>query len=72
MVLVICPLIGLTEDQIKEGQLISLTCALLQDVNDLFTTLLVATILVAMATRILELVTNLNRRSPLQRLKSTG
>ena len=36
MVLVICPLIGLIEDQIKEGQPLSLTCASLQDVNDLF------------------------------------
>ena len=36
MVLVIYPLIGLTEDQVKEGQPIDLTCASLQDVNDLF------------------------------------
>ena len=35
-------------------------------------TLQVATILVAMVTRILELATNLNRRSPIQRLKSMG
>ena len=35
--LVICPLIGLIEDQIKEGQPLGLTCASLQDVNDLFT-----------------------------------
>ena len=31
-----CPLIGLIEDQIKEGQPLNLTCASLQDVNDLF------------------------------------
>ena len=36
MVLVICPLIGLIEDQIREGQPLGLTCASLQDVNDLF------------------------------------
>ena len=36
MVLVICPLIGLIEDQIKEGQPLGLTCASLKDVNDLF------------------------------------
>ena len=37
MILVIYyPLIGLIEDQVKEGQLIGLTCASLQDVNDLF------------------------------------
>ena len=36
MILVIYPLIGLTEDQVKEGQPIDLTCASLQDVNDLF------------------------------------
>ena len=36
MVLVICPLIGLIEDQIKEEQPLGLTCAVLQDVNDLF------------------------------------
>ena len=36
MVLVICPLIGLNEDQIKEGQPLGLTCALLQDVNYVF------------------------------------
>ena len=36
MILVICPLIGLIEDQIKEGQPLGLTCASLQDVNDIF------------------------------------
>ena len=36
VVLVICPLIGLIEVQIKEGQPLDLTCASLQDVNDLF------------------------------------
>ena len=36
MVLVICPLIGLIEDQIREGQPLGLTCVSLQDVNDLF------------------------------------
>ena len=36
MVLVICPLIDLTKDQIKEGQPLGLSCASLQDVNDLF------------------------------------
>ena len=36
MILVIYPLIGLIEDQVKEGQPIDLTCASLQDVNDLF------------------------------------
>ena len=36
MILVICPLIGPIEDQIKEGQPLGLTCASLQDVNDLF------------------------------------
>ena len=36
MILVIYPLIGLSEDQVKEGQPIGLTCAPLQDVNDLF------------------------------------
>ena len=37
MILVIYPLIGLIEDQVKEGQPIGLTCASLQlDVNDLF------------------------------------
>ena len=36
MILVICPLIGLIEDQIKEGKPLGLTCASLQDVNDLF------------------------------------
>ena len=36
MILVICPLIGLIEDQVKEGQYLGLTCASLQDVNDLF------------------------------------
>ena len=36
MILIICPLIGLIEDQIKEGQPLGLTCASLQDVNDLF------------------------------------
>ena len=36
MILVIYSLIGLIEDQVKEGQPIDLTCASLQDVNDLF------------------------------------
>ena len=36
VVLVICPLIGLIEDQIKEGQPPCSTCVSLQDVNDLF------------------------------------
>ena len=36
VVLVICPLIGLIEVQIKEGQPLGLNCASLQDVNDLF------------------------------------
>ena len=36
VVLVICPLIGLIQDQIREGQPLGLTCASLQDVNDLF------------------------------------
>ena len=36
MILVIYPLIGLIEDQVKEGQPIGFTCASLQDVNDLF------------------------------------
>ena len=36
MVLVIYPLIGPIEDHIKEGQPLGLTCASLQDVNDLF------------------------------------
>ena len=36
MILVIYLLIGLIEDQIKEGKPLSLTCASLQDVNDLF------------------------------------
>ena len=36
MILVICPLYGLIEDQIKEGQPLGLICASLQDVNDLF------------------------------------
>ena len=36
VILIICPLIGLIEDQIKEGQPLGLTCASLQDVNDLF------------------------------------
>ena len=36
VILVICPLIGLIEDQIKEEQPLGLTCASLQDVNDLF------------------------------------
>ena len=35
MVLVVCPLIGLIEDQIKEGQPLGLICGSLQDVNDL-------------------------------------
>lgn len=36
MILVICPLKSLIEDQIKEGQSLGLTCASLQDVNNLF------------------------------------
>ena len=36
VILVICPLIGPIEDHIKEGQPLGLTCASLQDVNDLF------------------------------------
>ena len=36
MTLAICPLIGLIKDQIKEGKPLGLTCASLQDVNDLF------------------------------------
>ena len=36
VIIVICPLIGLIEDQVKEGQPLGLTCASLQDVNDLF------------------------------------
>ena len=40
MILVICPLIGLIEDQIKEGQSLGLTCASPQDVNDLSDNLL--------------------------------
>ena len=36
MILVICPLIGLIEDQVEKGQPIHLTCASLQDVNDLY------------------------------------
>ena len=36
MVLVVCPLIGLIEDQIKKGQPLGLTCASLQDVSDFF------------------------------------
>ena len=36
MILVICPLIGLIEDQVKEGQPLGLACSSLQDVNDLF------------------------------------
>ena len=36
MILVIYPLIGLIEDQVKEGLPIGLTCASLQDVNDFF------------------------------------
>ena len=36
MILVIFPLIGLIEDQVKEGQPLALTCASLQDVNDIF------------------------------------
>ena len=36
VILVICPVIGLIEDQIKEGQPIGLTCASVQDVNSLF------------------------------------
>ena len=36
MVLVICPLIGLIEDQLKGGQPLGLTCASPQDINDLF------------------------------------
>ena len=36
VILVIGLLISLIEDQIKEGQTLGLTCALLQDVNDIF------------------------------------
>ena len=36
VVLVICLVIGLIEDQTKDGQPLGLTCASLQDVNDLF------------------------------------
>ena len=36
MILVIYPLIGLIEGQVKEGKPIDLTCDSLQDVNDLF------------------------------------
>ena len=36
MIIVICPLCGLIEDQIKEGQPLGLICFSLQDVNDLF------------------------------------
>ena len=36
MILVICPLKSLIEDQIKEGQSLCLTFASLQDVNNLF------------------------------------
>ena len=35
VILVICPLISLVEDQIKEGQSLGLTCASLKDVNNL-------------------------------------
>ena len=35
VILVICPLKSLIEDQIKEGQSLGLTCASLQDVNNL-------------------------------------
>ena len=34
VILVICPLISLIKDQIKEGQLLGLTRASLQDVNN--------------------------------------
>ena len=40
VILVICPLIGLIEDQIKEGQSLGLTCASLQDVNIFLATIL--------------------------------
>ena len=36
VILVICPLKSLIEDQIEEGQSLGLTCASLQDVNNLF------------------------------------
>ena len=36
MILVIYPLIGIIEDQVKEGQPIGFACASLQDVNGLF------------------------------------
>ena len=36
MILVICLLISLIEDQTKEGQSLGLTCASMQDVKDLF------------------------------------
>ena len=36
VILVIYPLTGRMEDQIKEGQPLGLTCASLQDANDLF------------------------------------
>ena len=36
VVLVICPLIGVIEDQMKEGQPLGLTCSSLQDVNNPF------------------------------------
>ena len=36
MILIICLLIGLIEDQVKEGKPLGLTCASLQDVNDHF------------------------------------
>ena len=36
MIPVICSLIGLIEDQVKEGQPLGFTCASLQDANDLF------------------------------------
>ena len=40
VILVICHLIGMTEDQIKEGKPLGLNCASLQDVNDLSETIL--------------------------------
>ena len=36
MILVICPLKNLIDDRIKEGQSLGLSCAPLQDVNNLF------------------------------------
>ena len=54
MVLVICLLIGLIEDQIKEGKPLSLTCASLQDVNDLFSDNPLSQLLFALAEKALD------------------